>query len=60
LGLKGNINTITVTEFHRKIDEIMENPIYKENVLKMRKVFLQKSEELSATILSLKEQVLIL
>jgi zeaxanthin glucosyltransferase len=50
LGLKGNIKTITVAEFHQKIDEITTNPIYKDNIAKMRAVFMQKSKELNSTI----------
>jgi zeaxanthin glucosyltransferase len=51
LGLKCNPFTMSVAELHKKVDEIMGNLIYKENVEKMRLIFQQRSDAFEATIL---------
>ena len=50
LGLRGNIKTITVTELHKKIDEMIGGTILKENILKMSHIFQQRNEALNSTI----------
>jgi zeaxanthin glucosyltransferase len=53
MGLSGDINKITIKELSLMIDTLTANLIYKENTLKMSKIFQEKNDNLEATILEL-------
>ncbi|MDZ7878999.1 MAG: glycosyltransferase [Saprospiraceae bacterium] len=53
MGLSGNINTITIKELSLMVNELIENPIYKENTLKMSKIFQKQNDNLELKLLEL-------
>jgi zeaxanthin glucosyltransferase len=54
LGLKGNINTVTVAELKAKIERLIENPMFKENIFKMSTVFQKQRVTLTPALLNIK------